>query len=475
MAKTKIKTPPTQAPEDLKKFVEDSARQPDGIKDAIEQYDVAEHDVFSLSKRPKKEISKPDPNGLLNDDGTPKIITSIEDVVRIGIPFQKLIVKRRAAFMNVGALVIQVKSTVKGQEEKAGYIVDAINTVIDKNKIRYKLKEAAKRMMSEKHCAMLFYSTLGSAEGSKPELKMRLLSPGLGDELYPVFDGYGDLTHFGRGYQTKNAAGKTVNHFDVYTAQEITSFSDESGTMIHIGNTPLKYTKLPIIYFSQDDSEWSDVQSMIARLEELISNFGDTNDYNGSPILVAKGIIKGFSAKGERGKVLEMDENADVKYVNWDQAPESIKLEIETLVDLIYTMTQTPNITLKELSGLGASGVSFDRIFMDPQLAAQDKLEGGFGEGMQRMINFIKAAICNVFDVSLKSAADIEVEPMVEPFRINSTSDQIENATAANGGKPVVSRLTSIKMAGIVDDPEAELQAILNEEDTLGNEIDEEI
>lgn len=464
----KKKASPAVEIEDLKKYVEEGAKIPEGIKEALDQYDVNEHDVFNEAVRRKKEISKPDPE----KEG--EIINSFEEVVRIGIPFQKLIVRQRAAFMNVGAMVVQAKN-VDESKEQAGKLVDAINAVIDKNKIRYRLKECAKRQMSEKHCAMLFFSSAPTEAGKKPELKMRIISPVLGDGLFPVYDAYGDLTYFGREYKTKGEGGKDVNHFDIYTATEIIPYSDESGTMTELPRISLPYTKMPIIYFKQDDAEWSDMQAAISRLETLISNFGDTNDYNGSPILVAKGVIKGFSAKGERGKVLEMEQGADVKYVNWDQAPESIKLEIETLIDLIYTMNQTANITLKELSGLGASGVSFDRIFMDPQLAAQDKLEGGFGEGMQRMLNFIKAAICNVFDTSLKQSQDIEVEPVVTPFRINEVSDQIDNAMAANGGKPVVSRLTAIKMAGLVDDADAEMEAIREEEDSLGKEIEEDI
>lgn len=41
----------------------------------------------------------------------------------------------------------------------------------------------------------------------------------------------------------------------------------------------------------------------IERMEELLSNCGDTNDYFGYPSYVVSGEIEGFAEKGEQGKV----------------------------------------------------------------------------------------------------------------------------------------------------------------------------
>src|SRR5690606_11773903 len=101
----------------------------------------------------------------------------------------------------------------------------------------------------------------------------------------------------------------TTEYKDVYDDTNIHKYEKvEGGDWVSTGSVKHGFSKIPLIYFPQDDyrTEWADVQSMIDRLEELISNFADSNDYNGSPILVARGMIKSFSAKGERGKVLEM-------------------------------------------------------------------------------------------------------------------------------------------------------------------------
>ena len=79
--------------------------------DSLKQFDPSEHDVFDRAKRKKRKRTIPtgafqkDNNGeLLKINGEPVPVTKTvyEEVNRIAIPLQKLIVIRRAAFMNTG-------------------------------------------------------------------------------------------------------------------------------------------------------------------------------------------------------------------------------------------------------------------------------------------------------------------------------------------------------------------------------------
>src|SRR5690606_32308836 len=85
---------------------------------AKEEYDVTQHDVFNEAddKRPKRKrrVAVKDSNGvqLTKEDPNTKAkipVTKIErvQVNRIGVPLQKLIVKRRVAFMNVGKIQLE--------------------------------------------------------------------------------------------------------------------------------------------------------------------------------------------------------------------------------------------------------------------------------------------------------------------------------------------------------------------------------
>lgn len=51
-----------------------------------------------------------------------------------------------------------------------------------------------------------------------------------------------------------------------------------------------------------------------------------------------------------------------------------MKLEIDTLLRMIYTITQTPDISFDTVKGIGAvSGVALKLLFMDAHLKVQDK------------------------------------------------------------------------------------------------------
>lgn len=431
------------------------------INSALKQYDPLLHNVFDADLRKKKEIQVE--TGLLNADGEPETRTKYEEVNRIAFPFQKLIVKRRVAFMNVGKMNLYAQTEENSTEER---LLDMVKKCLNDNKFKYKVKEVARRTMSELHSALLFYSETGntgywgSLSKSSVRFRMRVLSPTLGDELIPIYDEFGDMTHLARGYKVVKGED-TMFYMDVYDKDYIHKYQKEDGgDWAAMPKVKHGFSKIPLIYFPQDDYrvEWADVQSMIDRLEELISNFADSNDYNGSPILIAKGIIKGFSAKGERGKVLEIDGDGDVKYASWDQAPESIRLEIETLIDSIYQFSQTANISPDKMSGMGVlSGAAMDRILLDPNLAAADKLDGPFGESLQRVVNFLKSA-CLSIDSSLTPAQNTEIETDIPEFKINDTTTQIQDMATAGGGEVTLSKESRVKVvaSAMGIDPEEE-------------------
>jgi hypothetical protein len=460
----------------------------DGLDVATKQYDTAQHDVFDEALRKKKKVQKP--SGLKDADGKDILTTTYEEVNRIALPLQKLIVNRRVAFMNVGNMEIDCKPKTK----QDGTLLGMVQKCREDNKLKYRAKEIAKRMMSELQCAALWYSEDVEAgywgelaPKATKRMRMRVLSPLLGDELLPVFNGLGDLVYFGRKYTTtrdvttevitadviKSASDK-IEHVDIYTDTYVFKFQKEGTGWLMTEKTAHSYGKIPVIYYHQETPEWADVQSVITRLETMLSNFADTNDYNGSPILVVTGTIKGFADKGEQGKVVTLQgDKADIKYVTWEQAPESIKLEIETSLDFIYTCTQTPNISFKEMKGLGASpsGVAFDRILTDAHLAAQNKLDDTYGECAQRELNFLKSA-CIAINTTLLPSKNLSMTPVFTLFRIDDQRDGIDNAVAALGGG-VASLATAVKIAGLTDDDKAEVLAIQGEQDTLGQEIED--
>lgn len=200
-------------------------------------------------------------------------------------------------------------------------------------------------------------------------------------------------------------------------------------------------------------------------METLLSNFADTNDYFGSPMIAVTGKVLGLAEKGEQGKVLQIEKEGNAEYLSWDHAPESVKLEIETLLELIYTCTQTPNISFSQMKGLGnLSGVALKLMFMDAHMKVENKIEL-FGEMFQRRLNLIKAICSKAVDTSLEAEAKLlNIEPVFKPYMPRNDKEEMDTLTTATGGKAVLSRKTAITNNLFVSDPDMELEEILKEE-----------
>ncbi|WGU68247.1 phage portal protein [Capnocytophaga canimorsus] len=168
--------------------------------------------------------------------------------------------------------------------------------------------------------------------------------------------------------------------------------------------------------------------------------------------------------KGEAGAVIEGDEGATMQYVSWQNAPESVKLEIETLLRMIYTLTQTPDISFESVKGLEAiSGIALKLLFMDAHLKVQDKREI-FDEYLQRRANIIKAYIGD-FNHQLKETCEnMEIEPEITPYMLTNELDELTYWLTANGGKAVISQEEAVEKIGISKNPKATYEKLKEEE-----------
>lgn len=441
----------------------------------LKEYEPEGHEVFDRQKRKDKEIIKP--SAVMGANGEPELTKEYAPVTRIAFAGQKLIVSRRVMFMVGGGVDLEA-TPAEGPETR---FYDMFLKACEDNKMDYRYGPIAKTMLAEGECAAVFFldktdpSYWGEYASPQTILRPRmvLLKPSEGSVFFPVFDVYKNMVAFGRTYKVN---GK--EWFDLYTEKELYQFQDnelQPGALVDPENPEGARTrvhgfdKIPVAYFAQERKEWQDVQGAIERLEKLLSNHGDTNDYNGSPIILAKGQIKGFAAKGESGKILEMDEDADASYLSWNSAPESIKLEIENLFKVIYSVSQTPDISFEQMKGIGAiSGTALRLLFMDAHAAAKEKQDGSYGESVQRMVNIMKAGIVAV-DNSLRNAANLPIKVKFNTYLPVNETEEIENqgkvinnlATAVQAG--LMSYATALKFMPMVDDPESELKAVMEQ------------
>ena len=444
------------------------------IGKAAKELDPTQHDVFDKRLRPDKKVK------IDAEDGGNKIITVDENeagfryerVARIAVSLQKLIVKRAVAFLFGNP--VEMNAEPVGDKQKL--VLKALNRILYDVKSKSLNRRVARQVMSCTEVAELWYPVERESSDygfkSKYKLRVAVFSPLLGDELYPYFDESGDMVAFSRGFTRTDNKNTKHSYFETYTDEEHMLW--EAGatgfTPVEDYPRPIAIGKIPVVFANQSAVEWEDVQGLIDRLEKLLSNFADTNDYHASPKIFITGKILGFGNKGEAGAIIEGEEHATAEYLAWQNAPESVKLEIETLLRLIYTLTQTPDIAFDAVKGLGAiSGVALKLLFMDAHLKVADHKEV-FDEYMQRRVNVIKAFI-GKFDTSLAVDCDaLQIEPEIVPYMVDDEKARIELITMANGNKPVISQKLSAKLAQLSQDSEADyiqMQAEATSENTF--------
>lgn len=436
------------------------------IKKYVDAINPKKHVIFDEEERPNKIIKE--------DDGR----TRVEKVARIALALQKLIVKRSAAFIFGNPVELVLKS----KEESHKNLYESIVSMLEDVKINSLNRKIAKAIFSCTEVAELWYP-VPLREGEEKlygiesdfKLRMKILNPMKGELLFPYFDDYGDLIAFSREY-TNNKGGKKTTYFETYTDKFIYKFNKTEGTPVIEDGFPKKnpINKIPIVYARQEQSEFEDVQGMIERLEKLLSNFADTNDYHGSPTIFIKGKVLGFSKKGESGKIIEGDSGSEAEYLSWDNAPESVKLEIDTLLNLIHMISQTPNISFENVKsfGSGVSGKALKMMFLDAHLKVQDHMEV-FDEYLQRRMSILKSYVSAFAkDTAVKKeVSKVVIEHVVTPYMIDDEADKLDIIMTATGNKPVLSQKTGVKMAGYSIDSEAEYNQIKSEEE-LANSFD---
>lgn len=414
------------------------------------QYEPEKHAVKDATIREDRLVQYDEPTDPDDPDSELKTVRDWVAVNRNAVALQKLIVKRAVAFLTNGGVILEAKKP----DEAGQKTLDAVNDTWSENKMRFKLGEIARTIMTQQECAVLCYR---GTDGTR----IKIHKPADGFTFYPVWDEEGGMIAFGIGWEAKGEDYSEV--IRLYTAGYIYRYERSAGDIWTQKEAKINAVKkVPIAYFPQPEVEWADVQDLIERFETAFNNESDTNDYTADPTMAATGTVKGIKRKGPSSSVVELEEGGDLKYLASPNMPDSVEHEQSTLLRLIYTITQTPDISFEAMKALTQiSGTALDLMFTDAHLKAQEKQEGAFGEGVQRLVNLFKAFALK--DPNIKGAKDIRIEPKFQRFSLTSEEDRINLAMKASG-KSVASQRKGIEMSGVTDDADAMLQEIQDEE-----------
>ena len=422
-----------------------------GRKGLEMEYNPLFHPVMNKSKY----------RDIVTEDG-------IQPVTRIALGFQKLASKRMTELVTG----IPIKRIFKPENDRQKQIATFISGVLEKNRIESVDIDRVNRFFAGCEIMTLWYAIeqANNLYGVKSPLKIRCrtFSPMLGDDLYPLFDEYGDMIAMSVGYQRKKGK-KTVRFFDAYTATKHIKWTSENGSWEEVENENITLLKIPAVYAWRPFPIWEHNSNTVYEMEWYLSRNGNYIRENSKPLFcvfadeaINYGDEKSPDAEGKA--VMQYPKGSTAQYVTWQQAVENLKFHVSELRNLFFTMLQLPDWSYEKMSQVALSGESRKQLFIDAQLKVKDE-QGPLIEFFDREVNVLKSYARIVFGESY--AADIEalkVEIQITPFTISDEKDDINNLMTANGGKPLMSQRESIERYGKSDDVDKTLKEIKEEE-----------
>lgn len=419
---------------------------------ALKVYDTMQHEVMS---RPDKAIF-----GKRDEVTGKRSFLRFDKRWKIPIPYP--------VYINEIALVFLFGRPLKWKQASEG-TDRAFSTYLDvlkSTRFNAKIREAKRLAGAETVSAMLFH-TFRNEEG-KADVLIKVLAKSLGDDIFYRKDQFGRLIDFARGYCLQEAGGEIKYYVDIYTksmfyhCKRNTMGWDVEEEVNIIG-------KLPLILFEQEP-ECAGVEPMINRKEWMVSQTADVNDRFSNPSLVADAsIVNSLPEQGETSKLFILKPSGDgsrkpeIKYLTWDNAPESKKQESDELDEKILRFSFTPKIDFDATKGLSQiSAKALKQLMLLADIKASKHKEK-YDEYADRIASLVTTIIGNVLDISLKDECSrmvIEHE-FQEPFGedVEATINNLVKMYNAGG----LSHETLIEKNPLIEDSEAEKARIAKE------------
>lgn len=415
-----------------------------------QQYDPTKHPVMNKSLYPD----------ITTDDG-------IEQVTRITCDLQRLAVKR----MTELCCGIPVKRIYSPENDRQKEVAAYIENILTRNRINSVNIERLNMLFAGCEVMTLWYATedKNNIYGFVSPLKFRCrnFSPMLGDELYPLFDEYGDMIAMSVGY-TRKIGKKSVAFFDAYTAEKHIKYSNEGGDWAEVENEDITVGKIPCIYIYRPTPIWEDTSKTVYEIEWALSRNGNYLRKNSKPLFVvfADEEVR-YNQEGNEKKefksVLQYPKGSTANYVTWQQAVENLKFYINELRSQFFTQLQLPDWSYEKMSQQALSGESRKQLFIDAQMKVHDE-SGRLLEGFDREINVVKAFLKTALPESYQADIDtLRIETKITPFSINDTKETVDMLMVANGGMPIMSQRESIEEFGHSKDVDKTMQEIVQQ------------
>lgn len=415
------------------------------------QYEPSLHEICNDQLTRKDKI---------RSDGTKEV------AARIYLGLEKLITSRMASF----TFAIPVKRIYHNTENSPirQEIAKAIERVYKHARIDQENIGRAKAYYAACEIFTIWYAVPSENTlygfNSKYKIKCKTYSPMDGVSLYPLFDERDDLIAMSFEYK-KKVLDNEITFFETYTAEAHYRWR-QAGSGWEQDTKPEEITisKIPGIYACRTSPVYANLSHIRSEIEYTLSRNSDVIAYNSAPILKVAGSVQGVEQKGEARRVYRVENGGDVSYVSWSQAHDALSYHVDTLLDMFFMQSQMPDISFENMKSLGNIGYDARMTLLTDAHLKIGEESGAWIEYLERECNVIKAILAKANTKYASEIYNVEVEHIITPFVQNDEKSDIANAMAACGGKPVLSHLDGIKMAGLSSDPEATLKSIQEDE-----------
>ena len=222
----------------------------------VQQFDPTKHPVMNKQKY----------RDIVTDEG-------IEYVTRVTCDLQRLATKRMTELVTG----IPPKRVYTPDNDRQKQIAAYIESIYDRNRINSVNNERLNMLFAGCEVFTLWYAIdeRNTLYGFSSPLKLRCrnFSPMLGDELYPLFDEYGDMIAMSVGY-TRKKGRKYVQYFDTYTADKHIKWSNENGGWAEVENENITLGKIPGVYAWRPTPIWEDTSKTVYEIEWALRRKG---------------------------------------------------------------------------------------------------------------------------------------------------------------------------------------------------------
>lgn len=297
-------------------------------------------------------------------------------------------------------------------------------------------------------------------------IKSHIIKP---EDFYPVYDSNNNyiacIEHW-------TDVINNVSYYVVYYPDRVESWNNKNGEFT-MTESKVNISGLPIHYHNANEyddcfgkSEIDDIKPILDCLEDLLSKFNDgiyINSLNPLPVSIGQRIEGNISADAV-GYILNMEDNADFKYVNAMLDYQSIKLLYDSLRKELLDIACMPSVAMGNTNVANVSEVSLKLLYQLADVKAMIN-EKYIREGLRNRFDIFKVLLAKQ-GIEFADTDYVDVE--FNYSRPVNTKDILDNIkTQYDMG--AISKQSIIEKSPLTNDVMQEMERLEKEKDSKKN------